>query len=59
MVRLPRLALPDLPYHVTQRGNRRQPVFFRLGSPDFIDHLEHVTGRRLRRGRPGRPRILK
>ena len=28
MARLPRLALPDLPYHVTQRGNRRQPVFF-------------------------------
>ena len=30
-----------------------------LGSPDFIDHLEQVTGRRLRRGRPGRPRIMK
>lgn len=29
MARLPRLAVPDLPYHVTQRGNRRQPVFFR------------------------------
>ena len=28
MARLPRLALPNLPYHVTQRGNRRQPVFF-------------------------------
>ena len=28
MARLPRLALPDLPYHVTQRGNRRQAVFF-------------------------------
>ncbi len=29
MARLPRLALPDIPYHVTQRGNRRQPAFFR------------------------------
>ena len=29
MARLPRLTLPDLPYHVTQRGNRRQAVFFR------------------------------
>ena len=29
MARLPRLTIPDLPYHVTQRGNRRQPVFFR------------------------------
>lgn len=28
MARLPRLTLPDLPYHVTQRGNRRQAVFF-------------------------------
>lgn len=28
MARLPRLAVPDHPYHVTQRGNRRQPVFF-------------------------------
>ena len=30
-----------------------------LGSQEFIDHLEQVTGRRLRRGRPGRPRIMK
>ena len=37
MARLPRLALPDLPYH----------------------HLELVTGRRLRRGRPGQPKIQK
>ena len=29
MARLPRLAVPDLPYHVTQRGNRRQAVFFK------------------------------
>lgn len=29
MARLARVTLPDLPYHVTQRGNRRQPVFLR------------------------------
>ena len=29
MARLARIAVPELPYHVTQRGNRRQPVFFR------------------------------
>lgn len=29
MARLPRIAVPGLPYHVTQRGNRRQAVFFR------------------------------
>ena len=28
MARLARIAVPELPYHVTQRGNRRQPVFF-------------------------------
>ena len=31
MARLPRLVLPGLPYHVTQRGNRRQPTFFNDG----------------------------
>jgi REP element-mobilizing transposase RayT len=28
MARLPRLVLPGYPYHVTQRGNQRQQVFF-------------------------------
>jgi putative transposase len=28
MARLPRLVLPGYPYHVTQRGNRRQQTFF-------------------------------
>ena len=28
MARLARVNVCDLPYHVTQRGNRRQPVFF-------------------------------
>lgn len=27
MARLPRLAVPDYPYHVFQRGNNRQPIF--------------------------------
>jgi putative transposase len=31
MARLARLVLPDIPYHVTQRGNRRQPTFFEDG----------------------------
>ena len=26
MARLPRITLPDLAYHITQRGNRRQPA---------------------------------
>lgn len=31
MARLARLVLPDVPYHVTQRGNRRQQTFFEDG----------------------------
>ena len=31
MARLARLVLPGIPYHVTQRGNRRQPTFFEDG----------------------------
>ena len=28
MVRLPRIVVPGIPYHVTQRGNRREQTFF-------------------------------
>ncbi len=28
MARLARVTIPNLPYHVTQRGNRRQQTFF-------------------------------
>ena len=28
MVRIAGVVIPDVPHHVTQRGNRRQPVFF-------------------------------
>lgn len=31
MSRLPRLVLPGIPHHVTQRGNRRAQVFFEAG----------------------------
>lgn len=31
MARLPRLVIPGIPYHVTQRGNRRQQTFFEEG----------------------------
>jgi putative transposase len=33
MARLARLVVPDLPHHVTQRGNRKQDVFF--GAHDY------------------------
>ena len=28
MPRLPRIVIPGLPHHITQRGNRRQNTFF-------------------------------
>jgi putative transposase len=28
MARLARITIPGVPHHVTQRGNRRQPIFF-------------------------------
>jgi putative transposase len=28
MARISRIVVPGFPHHVTQRGNRRQPVFF-------------------------------
>jgi len=34
VVRLPRLVLPGLPYHMTQRGNRREQTFFEDG--DYV-----------------------
>jgi REP element-mobilizing transposase RayT len=28
MAQIARVVVPDLPHHVTQRGNRREPMFF-------------------------------
>ena len=33
MARIARVVVPGLPHHVTQRGNRREPVFF--GGEDY------------------------
>ena len=41
MARLARLVLPGLPYHVTQRGNRRQPTFFEDG--DFALYRDFLA----------------
>jgi len=38
MARLARLVVPGVPHHVTQRGNRRQDVFF--GKDDYRFYLE-------------------
>lgn len=37
MARMARLVVPNYPHHVTQRGNRRQPVFF--GEDDYRAYL--------------------
>ena len=38
MARLARIVIPHLPHHVTQRGNRRQQVFF--GAADYAAYLD-------------------
>jgi len=39
MARIARVVAPGLPHHVTQRGNRRQQVFFREGDYTLYKHL--------------------
>lgn len=39
MARLARVVVPGIPHHVTQRGNRRQPVFFRQTDYSTYLHL--------------------
>jgi putative transposase len=38
MPRIARLVVPNVPHHVTQRGNRREPVFFEDG-----DQLRYLS----------------
>jgi len=46
MARLPRIVLPGIPHHVTQRGNRRERTFFEDGDYDlYLDLLADVAGR--------------
>ena len=41
MARLARIVIPQVPHHVTQRGNRRLPVFF--GDADRAAYLSLLT----------------
>ena len=41
MARLARIVIPGLPHHVTQRGNRRDTVFF--GDEDYRAYLDLLT----------------
>ena len=38
MARLARIVVPGLPHHVTQRGNRRETVFF--DDDDYSAYLD-------------------
>ena len=48
MPRQPRLDIPGIPQHVVQRGNDRQPCFFR--EEDYRRYLSELTELALRRG---------
>ena len=39
MARLARIIIPDVPHHVTQRGNRREPIFFVDGDQEIYRDL--------------------
>ena len=46
MTRLARIVVPGLPHHVTQRGNRREPIFFEDGDQEiYRDLLAEQTRR--------------
>jgi putative transposase len=49
MAKLPRAIVPDVPHYVTQRGNRRQTVFF--GDDDYRLYVallgEHCRARKV------------
>jgi putative transposase len=45
MARLPRLVLPGIPHHITQRGNRREKTFFEEGDYAlYLDLLAQAAG---------------
>jgi hypothetical protein len=46
MARIARVVVPGLPYHLTQRGNRREPVFFGAEDYQFYRRLIATAERR-------------
>jgi len=46
MARIPRIVVPNVPHHITQRGARRLPVFLASGDPRlYLDLLRDQTER--------------
>jgi len=48
VARLPRIVLPGMPHHVTQRGNRREQTFFEEG--DYALYLDLLADAASRAG---------
>lgn len=48
MARIARVVVPSLPHHVTQRGNRREPVFF--GAGDYQQYRQLIAAAARRAG---------
>ncbi|MES2415391.1 MAG: transposase [Pseudomonadota bacterium] len=46
MARLPRLTLPDIPHHVIQRGNNRQPIFRSAADREYLLGLLYDSSRK-------------
>jgi putative transposase len=46
MARIARVVVPDSPHHVTQRGNRREPVFFEADDYRLCRRLVAAAARR-------------
>jgi putative transposase len=46
MARVARVVVPGLPHHVTQRGNRREPVFFEADDYRLYRRRVAATARR-------------
>jgi putative transposase len=46
MARIACVVVPDLPHHVTQRGNRREPVFFEADDYRLYRRLVAAAARR-------------
>ena len=45
MARLARIVIPGLAHHVTQRGNRREAIFFEEGDQEiYLDLLTEIGG---------------
>ncbi len=40
MPRIPRIVIPDVPHHITQRGNYRQRVFY--SNDDYLSYLVYL-----------------